>query len=297
MPQHGPEQTRRASQEYQEHNDELEGKPVGGWKETWQEKLIHTPSFSQGAKHIQRGTSRDTVQRPKASGLLQSWVRKHGSSGTGGGFRRQTEKPQAQRWTDYHTRGLKQMEDAENWMENDNDWRNQRLQSAPIQPQFYPTQGLRVHKTSELKKDANGLKMAHRDQAMAANGLGMAPRNLEGKNNISRSKAFSRIRPGMAPRKQKDLTLHTLQGMAPKTSDQLKVDKVSSDLQAKAANLKVDKVFSDLQGMALRNLKMDRVSLNFSEHQGSAEKPVYLRLQENIQWWEKHAPAATTNLI
>ena len=87
-----------------------------------------------------------------------------------------------------------------------------------------------------------------------------------------------------------------------------KMDNMSSDLlsmalknsQAMAANLKVDKVSSDLQGMALRNLKMDRVSSsskNYSGHQGSAAEPFYLSLQENIQWWEKHAPAATTNLI
>ena len=116
---------------------------------------------------------------------------------------------------------------------------------------------------------------------------------------------------GMAPRNSDQAReVHGFNGGKPSHSFQAmaanqKMDNMSSDLlsmalknsQAMAANLKVDKVSSDLQGMALRNLKMDRVSLNFSEHQGSAEKPFYLRLQENIQWWEKHAPAATTNLI
>ena len=354
-----PEQTRRRPQEYQEHDDELQGKPVGGWKDTWQEKLIHTPSSAHGAKHTKINTSRDTGQRPKASSQLQDWVRTHGPSGTRDGFReqRQAKKPKSQRWTEHGAQGLEKTKDAAELVKIDRDWRSLRLQSDPIQPQFYPPQGLEVCKKSELIRNikvvglrsltssnlsrmtptdqtmadkgfgiaptnqamaAKGLSIAPRDQAMAAKSLGMAPRDqamaAKSLGMAPRDQAMTAKDLGMTPRDQamaaKDLgmtprdqaMMPTGWDLAPKYPKYLtgKESMALKNSQAVAANLKVDKMSSVFQGKTFRNLEMDRVSASskkFSGDQGSAEEPFYLRLQEKIQWWEKHAPAATKNLI
>ena len=104
-------------------------------------------------------------------------------------------------------------------------WSKQVNGSASETPsvQFYPPQGLEVCKKSELNRNVKVMELRSltsssppKDQAMAGNGLGLVPRNLEWENITSTGKASSNLMPGMALRKLKGLTLHNLQGMAPR---------------------------------------------------------------------------------